>query len=225
MSYSQVNLFNRGERNEIPAILHLVWVGPHPRPVVLDQYISQWKTLMPEWTVRVWGNEDINLEEFDQETLSLIEKAQTGVQKADIMRYHIVFKYGGVYMDADVEPFQSLHPLLYQPFSILICHDLDVTWPYISIGFFAASPNHPVMQNCCRLLPTVELNNGAPHMNTGPRLMGRALFEYQYSEKFGLLPIQAFYRNKKGQLASNGTYLDKDDNSRLGSHLYTKMWD
>lgn len=220
-----VSFVSQSERNAIPAILHLIWVGPKSCPVTLPTYVEGWKTLMPNWTVRLWGNDDINDKEFNESALQLIQAANTGVQKADIMRYFILEKYGGVYMDADVEPYRSLDPLLHVPFTTLACHDLPVTWAYISIGFFAATPHHPLFQSCCKMLKNVQLNTDAPHMQTGPRLFGHCISQLATDQPHGLLPIRSFYRNKAGQQWIDGSFLGEDDNSRFGSHLYSKLWD
>lgn len=215
------------KQNNIPKLLHLIWVGPNHAPESLDVYIKQWRELMPEWTIRLWGNDDINCNEFEESALQLINTANTGVQKADIMRYFIIKKYGGVYMDADVEPHKSLDAILYLPHDVILCHDLEFKWAYISIGFFAAIPNHPLLETCCRLLCVAELNVGSPHLHTGPRIMGRAIFETKLNDfvKYGLLPIQAFYRNKKGQEWINCELVKEDYDNRFGSHTYSKLWD
>ena len=225
MIFSPVNLSEIQSRNLIPSIIHMIWVGPNKYPDTLLSYIERWQELMPEWTIRLWTNDDINEKEFDETALDLIHRSNTGVQKADIMKYFIVKKYGGVYLDADVEPHQSLNVILYQPYSVLVCHDLNVSWAYMAVGFFAASPENQILTTCCNILKTAELNNGAPHMHTGPRVMGRALFEFSNNENVGLLPIKAFYRNMKGQHWIDGSFVQEDDDSRVGSHLYAKMWD
>ena len=120
----------------IPNILHLIWVGQSPQPESLAVYISKWKELMPHWNVRLWTNADLTEDEVRLDVLAKIKLAERGVQQADILRYYIVEKYGGIYMDADVEPVKSLDPLLYLS-DLVFCHDNDVSWEYISIGFFA----------------------------------------------------------------------------------------
>jgi mannosyltransferase OCH1-like enzyme len=100
----------------IPNLLHMIWVGEKEAPDYVGKHYDQWKTLMPEWTVRLWTNADLPEGEFPAAILPRIAEAKKGAQKADIMRYFIVYKYGGVYMDADVVPHRSLDP-------VVLCHE------------------------------------------------------------------------------------------------------
>ena len=164
---------------------------------------------MPEWTVRLWTNADVG--EFPPDVQAFIGKAEKGVQKADILRYYVLERYGGVYVDADVVPHRTLAPVLWLDQPLVICHDMPVTWPYISIGFIAAAPSHPVMQRTCALVLLATLNTNAPHFETGPRVFGEAICQHR-AEAIACLPHDAFYRNE-------------DDDARLGWHTYAKMWD
>ena len=201
----------------IPKLLHLIWVGPNDRPLTMTSYINSWQALMPTWTVRLWTNADVTETEFP-EAFSVLCKANTGVQKADIMRYFIIRKYGGFYIDADVEPHKSLEPLVMH--DIVVCHDLEITWPYVASAFFGAVPDHPVLSKCCDLVARATLNTNEPHMHTGPRLFGEAVISY---DAF-VLPIQSFYRNKTGQTWIDGLPVTCDFDDRFGSHLYAKQW-
>ena len=102
----------------------MIWVGADPAPPFVGEYFQGWKTLMPEWDLRLWTNEDIHSTEFSEDYQRLIDSARQGAQKADIMRYYILWKHGGIYMDADVEPHRSLEPLLATKKRLLLCHDL-----------------------------------------------------------------------------------------------------
>ena len=195
----------------IPRLLHLIWVGPNPEPDTFAPHVAKWKELMPDWTVRVWCNADINEDEFPAEAVTIINSAAKGAQKADIMRYFIIRKHGGVYMDADVVPHRALGPCLAAS-TLVLCHDLELTWPYISIGFMAAVPDHPVFRTACDLCLVAKLNTPDVHMHTGPRVLGEAVNRTRgKAGEYSLLPISAFYRNHNFP-------------GRFGTHTYAKMW-
>jgi len=198
--------------NNIPKLLHLIWVGPDRAPEFLRTHVEAWAKLMPEWTIRIWTNADITTNEFPEKAVELINKAVKGAQKADIMRYFIVEKYGGVYMDVDVVPHKSLDPLLkFKDAQLIICHDLPLTWEYVSIRFFAAVPNHPVLKTACNMTYTTLINTEDIHLKTGPFLLGHSLAKTFNNDKAYLLPTKSFYRNE-------------DYNDRFGHHTYAKMW-
>lgn len=194
----------------IPRLLHLIWVGTQEPPAYFHKHVETWKTLMPSWNVRVWTNEDICPQEFPNSLLERIQMSTKGAQKADIMRYCILEKYGGVYMDADVIPNRSLEPILSLA-PVVLCHDLPVTWAYISIGFFASVPHHPLFQKACELCLTAKVNTPDIHLFTGPRLFGEALSSIAMNTRAVVLPPHYFYRNK-------------DVPTRFGTHTYAKQW-
>jgi mannosyltransferase OCH1-like enzyme len=210
----------------IPRKLHMIWVGADPAPPFVGEYFQGWKTLMPEWDLRLWTNEDIHSTEFSEDYQRLIDSARQGAQKADIMRYYILWKHGGIYMDADVEPHRSLEPLLATKKRLLLCHDLKITWPYIAIGFIAAQPHHPLMENICRKIYSIDIISSTNIcMETGPRLLGECAFHLPpQGEKYAVLPKEAFYRNKKGQQLYIDYFRPDDLENRFGSHLYARLW-
>jgi mannosyltransferase OCH1-like enzyme len=206
----------------IPRILHMIWVGDAARPAYVDQYIQQWKTLMPTWQIRLWTNTDISEDEFPATIVAKLNACEKGAQKADIMRYFIIHKYGGVYLDTDVIPYRSLDPLIEWGKPVILCHDLPLTWQYISVGFFAAIPSAPLFEYACRLCETATINTPDVHMHTGPRLLGEAVWNTK--EPMQLLHCYYFYRNQVGQEQLNGSIVTHDFTGRFGSHFYAKMW-
>lgn len=197
--------------NNIPKIIHLIWVGENDPPSYFNLHFRKWKELMPDWELRVWRNEDITLQHFPEDIIQLLKTVKKGAQQADIMRYFIMEKYGGVYLDSDITPHKTLESLIQIPDAkVILCHDLELTWQYISIGFFAAEPNHPLFKLCAQLCYAVKLNTEDVHMQTGPRLLGEAVSRIT-DNKIILLPTKFFYRNE--------TY-----DGRFGHHFYAKQW-
>jgi mannosyltransferase OCH1-like enzyme len=212
MSWIQNNIELLNESNLIPRILHLIWVGP-PMPTNVLEYIQEWKALMPDWTIRIWGNEDISETNFPEHIVAKILSCKKEAQKSDIMRYFIIEKYGGVYVDTDVKPHRSLDPIRYMRSDVVLCHDNDLTWEYIINAFFAAVPNHPLMNLACEYASNANLNTPDIHMYTGPRLLGEAVKNLPPSNgsKYLLLPTHYFYVNEW-------------NNNRFAQHLYAHSW-
>ncbi len=199
----------------IPNLLHIVWVGKSPQPESLPGYIAKWKELMPHWTIRVWTNEDLTKEEIREDVLEKINQSDKGTQKADILKYYIVWKYGGVYVDADVIPMASMDPLLYMS-DLVVCNDIEISWDFISVGFFAASPNHPVLSKAVDICMDAELNTHEPHLATGPYVFGRAVSQIgPLHEKYTSIEQGSFYATDK----PFGSYV------KFGHHIYAHNWD
>jgi mannosyltransferase OCH1-like enzyme len=204
-------------KNSIPRIIHLIWVGETKAPVYFDIHVKKWQELMPNWEIRVWKNKDITIQHFPEKIINILQNVEKGAQKADIMRYFIMEKYGGVYLDSDITPHKSLEPLMEIDTKVILCHDLPLTWQYISIGFFAAEPYHPLFKLASELCYSATINTEDLHMQTGPRLLGESIFRLDENKieiktnEITLLPIKFFYRNENYE-------------GRFGHHFYAKMW-
>jgi mannosyltransferase OCH1-like enzyme len=203
-------LFKSDTLSRIPKLLHLIWVGNKDVPTDVNNNISKWRELMPDWNIRIWRNEDINENEFPHYIVDKINSSIKFAQKADIMRYHIIEKYGGVYVDTDNVPHRSLNDILTFGSDIVLWHDNFVTWEYISISFIGAVPHHPILQLACELCKTAEINTPDVHLKTGPHLMGRAVS----------------IRGDKNCLILNHRFFDKHSvfPEKFASHTYAASW-
>lgn len=209
---------------KIPNILHMIWVGDVSPPNYFYENLAIWKQLMPDWGFKVWTNEKINELNIDSSYLKLVEKCNNGAQKADLLKYYTVYKFGGYYVDADVEPIKSLNEINIDNHDIVICHDLEITWEYIAVGFFGASINNPVLKSAIDDMQNIDLTDKDQHLTTGPGAMGRAYFKNKEKVNSIILPYWFFYRNKKGDLDINGIPLTEDKIGAFGSHRYAATW-
>lgn len=85
--------------------------------------IANWKALHPSWDIFLWNNTFVN-EPFP-ELIQVGSKLATMAWVADLVRYRVIEKFGGVYLDTDIEPNQSLEPLLSLG-SFTVCEVPDV---------------------------------------------------------------------------------------------------
>ena len=190
----------------IPRILHMIWVGGSA-PEYCWENAFKWRVLMPHWTVRLWT--DTDLATVPEPVRNAVNSSNCGAQKADILRYWIVYEHGGVYADADIVPHRSLDPIIAIGARVVVCHDLEVTWGYIINAFFAAAPKEPLFERASLKSLSVEYNTPDVHMKTGPRLFGECL--EAVDGKYMLLPVDMFYRNE-------------GNNLRYGTHTYAHSW-
>lgn len=198
--------------SSIPRYLHFIWVGEEAAPPKVSENVIQWKNMMEDWNVRIWTNDDLTLDNFPKKLLDRVHKAQKGAQKADILRYYIVYQYGGVYLDTDMTPYRTLNPIFnhFKTSTLFLCHDLPLTWPYIINSFFAAIPRHPILKKCYKYcINKSRLNTRGIHLQTGPRILGR--FAWDANDDVVLLPTIYFYRNEHYQ-------------DRFATHTYAASW-
>ena len=181
-------------QSKIPHILHFISLYENS----LHENIIKWKTLMPSWTMNIWTNKDIHSDKFTKEQIELLDLITQDEQKMDIMRYFILEKHGGIFVDINIIPNKSLESLvtIYNDAQLLLCHELPLTWEYISNNFIASVPNHPVLKKASEMCFDILANTEDIQLKTGPFLLGHAVASIEDSEKYFLLPTKSFYRNK-----------------------------
>lgn len=94
----------------IPKKIHYCWFGRGEKPASVQKCIESWKKFCPDYEIIEW-NED----NFDIHCMPYTQQAYSAKKYAfvsDVARLIIVYKYGGIYLDTDVELIKSPDPLL-----------------------------------------------------------------------------------------------------------------
>lgn len=85
----------------IPKIIHYCWFGRNPLPDLAVKCIESWKKYLPEYEIKEWNedNFDVNIIPYTAEAY----KAKKYAFVSDYARFWILYRYGGLYFDTDVE--------------------------------------------------------------------------------------------------------------------------
>lgn len=97
----------------IPKVIHYCWFGRGEKPDLAIKCIESWKKELPDYEIIEW-NED----NFDIEQNLYVKQAYEKRKFAfvtDYVRLYVLYNYGGIYMDTDVEVLKSLDPFLKHP--------------------------------------------------------------------------------------------------------------
>lgn len=107
-----------------PKILHRLWIGPLEMPEVYQEYGKRWQELNPDWEIRLWSEQDVeDMGLYNRDVWDFVKlngavadtlrnkDAARATQMADVAAYEIVYNYGGVYTNCDMEPLRSLDAL------------------------------------------------------------------------------------------------------------------
>lgn len=100
----------------IPKIIHQVWEGRTEScmPTRLQLLAETWKKLNPTWEYRLWNGADMDqlVQTSFPDFWTLYQDLPYNVQRWDVIRYMILYVYGGVYTDLDTECFKPIDTLL-----------------------------------------------------------------------------------------------------------------
>lgn len=102
------------------------------------------------------------------------------VQQADIASYELLWTFGGVYLNCDMQAVRPLGGLIDDVTAAVAMEDHE----YPSNAWMAAAPGHPFFGLVLELLPRrMDSHWGQPiNEQTGPHLLKQALRRYQGSD-------------------------------------------
>lgn len=151
----------------IPKRIHYCWFGHNPLPKLAKTCIKSWKKHCPDYEIIEW-NED----NFDISFCPLYVRQAYDAKKwafvTDYVRLQVVYEYGGVYMDTDVELIRSLDPLLKYQAYFGFEDEMNVN---TGLGFGAVQGNPLVLEimqdyNCLSFGVPGEPIIACPKLNT-----------------------------------------------------------
>lgn len=202
---------------QIPKIIHRVWLGQNPIPKIYEDYFDNWKKLHPEWSFYTWSDEDIkNFITYDK-----IQEANTYAGQADIARYEILYRYGGIYLDCDINLLKSLNFLIEETsHKLIVCNEDESFNSYCSIGFIASIPGFYCLYDALIRLKSIDVNCYQPNISTGPFFF-RQCIGYDLSET-KLIPVNSFYPYSYNEPSEILNLLDLSE--VYGIHVWAASW-
>jgi len=95
---------------KIPKTIHYCWFGGKPIPDIFVQYIKSWEKYCPDYKIVRWdeSNYDYKKNEYMYDAYN---QNKFGFVP-DFARLDILYNYGGVYLDTDVELIRNIDDLL-----------------------------------------------------------------------------------------------------------------
>ena len=153
----------------IPKIIHYCWFGKNPLPPLVEKCIASWKLYCPDYEIICWNEEryDIHQCEFTEQAY----QAGKWAFVADYVRLDVLVKYGGIYLDTDVELLKPIDYLLTE-----VCFAGFESRDTVATGVIGCEKGNPVIKS---LLAQYEaatfMLDGKQIITTGPILFTRLL--------------------------------------------------
>ena len=180
-------------KQTIPKIIHQIWIGKRKPPY---QWIDTFKVDLikryPEYKYYLWTEKNIKHLKLINKKHYLYEKTPHG--RADILRYEILYQYGGIYIDADSKWFnKDLTPLIEKTNNngIFIGKERTSCQECLANGVIGCSKNNPIMYYLIIVLDKVMpvCAGGHPHKTTGPYFCDQLLKNFDIT----VFPSEYFY--------------------------------
>lgn len=182
----------------IPYTLHQIWVGPDPLPAEYAAYAEGWRQLHPDWEHRLWTNDNLpamrNRELYGNPT-KWVPPASVGQFRADLLRYEVLWRYGGVYVDADFECLGNIEHLLssdeVDEARAFAAWEVQDEW--IANGLMGATPGHEFIDRLIEglHLSVIKHRGQRPNRSSGPQYLTRLYRQYPW--ELAVLDSKYFY--------------------------------
>lgn len=149
----------------IPHVIHFIWIGPKPFPYESVENIRSWMGKHPDWTFKFWtdrerplpcpGMQYAHVQGFPFTHLqSCYEQSDSYAEKADLLRYEILYREGGVYVDHDVKCLKAFD-LLNSAYDFYCGIDMPngISLPSCIVptnNLIGVCQGHPILAECLR---------------------------------------------------------------------------
>ena len=176
----------------IPKIIHQIWIGKKPAPTKL---MDTWKDKNPDFTYIRWNEEEIKNRKLPLSCLNRINEIEEINGKADIIRWEILYEYGGVFLDADSICIEPIDNILMSKKCFAGWENEEARPGLIATGTMGFPPKHPLVKNAIEWTKANEVTYAktgkmAWH-NVGPGLLTR-LYDTKQHQDLYIFPSYTF---------------------------------
>ena len=168
---------------KIPKIIHQIWIGQKPRPTAL---LDTCKNLNPTWEYRLWTEDNLPKDFINKAHIEQIAKYQTNYPEAsqsNIMRYELLYRYGGFFVDADSEFINPLDDFLTENDSFTCYSSETYRGDSLANGYLACTKRNELMKILIQ-----EIKNKASvikqlsYIETGPVFLTKMVKKHKYNK-------------------------------------------
>lgn len=164
----------------IPKVIHYVWLSGEEKPEGYIKCLETWSLHMPDYEYQEWTLNNLPQDVLSHPFVSAAIKAKKWAYATDFIRVWVLYHYGGIYLDLDVEVFQRFDPFLkHRAFS---CTELNPDIFYNEIKHFneknyvikglnieaavlGAEPNHPWMKDMVNFYNSIMFKNDLEYLH------------------------------------------------------------
>jgi len=127
----------------IPKIIHQIWIGNVCPPT---KHMDTWKDKNPDFEYIRWNEEELIKREMKIECQNRVDEMNELNGKADIIRWEILYKYGGIFLDADSICVEPIDDVLMKCKSFAGWEHEKIRSGLIATGTMGFPPKHPLVR-------------------------------------------------------------------------------
>lgn len=187
----------------IPKLIHFIWVGDDSK--CPTNCMDSWRALHPDWDFTLWGNRELNELSWTnrRHMTAMYDQELNGV--ADMMRWEILQRHGGIVVDADSIALRPLddHLLDCEAFA---CWENEIARPgLIAAGYFGCEAKNPFVAQIVRdIAAEPSVTHDMAWKTVGPQRLTDSYRKYRYS-RLRIYPSHYFIPQHFTGLAYEGS--------------------
>ena len=162
----------------IPKVIHYCWLGGNPLPQSAIKCIESWKKYCPDYEIREWNESNLDFQNAPAFVKQAYEAKAWGFVP-DYFRLWIIYHYGGIYLDTDVQMIKSFDPLLHNIAFAGFEGDKHVNFG----SGFGAEKGHPMIKEHLDLYNSIQFRNSDGTLNR----VASPVITTQWLQKKGLV--------------------------------------
>ncbi len=155
----------------IPKVFHQIWLGPDPLPKEYAALQRSWTSRHPGWELRLWTEDTLP---DDLERREIYERLRRPAERSDLLRFELLARHGGVYVDADFECLRSIEPLLDGVTFFCAYNDPG----RVNNAIVGSVAQHPLALRAIRELRPRETYGPVDKEGTGPLFLNRLVADF-----------------------------------------------
>ena len=171
----------------IPRVFHQIWLGEGAFPYAVER--ESWYRFHPDWEHRLWSERDLPRDLELTEAANLLRQP---AERADILRLELLYRHGGVYLDADFECLKPIDPLVEGASCFLGLLDSG----RVSNAVIGSVPGHPLLAKAMTEVRPRTTYGPVDREGTGPLLLERIRHEV---DGVTLFEPNVFYATEREQ--------------------------
>ena len=221
-------------QNKNGNIIHQIWFGTIPNKLssiyryhTLRKFRESWKDKNPDKYYVVWNRNlsRLFLKKHYPEYLNMFNSYQYEIQRCDVIRYFLLYHYGGIYADMDYFCSKSFDKITETYDKDLYFVELP-TAKHISNSLIISKPRQQIWKEIFIELaktshkPWYFTKHLQVVYSTGSRFINKIYNKYENVYNIGKLPYIYFYPDKKLDFKTI-----KSDDSIYSYHLENGSWE
>lgn len=162
----------------IPKKLHFIWIGDESK--IPFKCINTWVDKNKGYTVKLWGNDALRQTWINDKQLREMLAKKDYAGASDVMRYEILYKEGGIYLDADSYCVKPLEDWLLDCEAFACWEQEIVRNNLVANTYIGGVEGASVWQKCIEEISTKDCTEQKlAWMITGPMLVTDVFFKAQ----------------------------------------------